>query len=111
MITAIAQHEPVHLVVTGPQMEAGVRQNLTNTTAENVTFHTSWDYDSSWMRDNGPVYVEEGGELTAQNWEFDAWGGGFGPPSEVPFAADNGIPGLVATYLVQKTHIFRPILY
>ena len=49
------------------------------------------------MRDNGPVYVIDDGELRIQNWEFDAWGGAFG--ADVPYARDNAVAAKVAEYL------------
>ncbi len=53
--------------------------------------------DSAWMRDNGPVYLFEDGELRIQNWEFNAWGGAFG--EDIPFDQDNRVPSLVGEYL------------
>ena len=49
------------------------------------------------MRDNGPVFVEDDGEIRVQNWQFDAWGGRFG--SDVPYELDNLVPQRVAAYL------------
>jgi agmatine deiminase len=106
IVKTIAQYEDVHLVVQDEAMEAQVRHNLTYTTLRSVTFH-HWETDSSWMRDNGPVYVEYNGEIRVQNYEFDAWGGGFDDlvtQWKLPYAADNGIPGQVATYLGVPVH-------
>ena len=44
---------------------------------ENIVWHAVAN-DNAWMRDNGPVYVVEDGEMRIQNWAFDAWGGAFG---------------------------------
>ena len=41
---------------------------------ENIVWHAIKN-DSAWMRDNGPVFIVEDGEMRVQNWEFDAWGG------------------------------------
>ena len=41
------------------------------------------------MRDNGPVYVVQDGQMRIQDWEFDAWGGAFG---NFPYANDNAVP-------------------
>jgi agmatine deiminase len=49
------------------------------------------------MRDNGPVFVEDGGEIRVQNWQFDAWGGRFG--SDVPYELDNLVPRRIAASL------------
>jgi agmatine deiminase len=53
--------------------------------------------DSAWMRDNGPRYVVQDGQLRIQNWAFDAWGGAFGPG--VTFEDDNAVPDAVGAYL------------
>jgi len=53
--------------------------------------------DSAWMRDNGPVYLVENGELRIQNWEFNAWGGAFG--SDIPYQRDNRVPALLGERL------------
>ena len=48
----------------------------------------------SCHRDNGPVYVVQNGQLRAQDWEFDAWGGAFG--TNILYAADDAVPVSVA---------------
>lgn len=88
----IADFEDVHLVVTDATMQARAEQVLDGVP---VTFHV-WATDSSWMRDNGPRYLEVDGQLVVQNWGFDAWGGGFGP---VPYDNDTVIPDRVAAEL------------
>ena len=49
--------------------------------------------DSAWMRDNGPLYLVEDGQLRIQNWGFNAWGGGFG--KDIPYDRDNQVPSLL----------------
>ena len=63
---------------------------------ENIVWHRIAN-DSAWMRDNGPVYVVEDGDLRIQNWEFDAWGGAFG--EDIPYAWDNRVPTEVGQFL------------
>ena len=48
------------------------------------------------MRDNGPVYVVQDGQIRIQDWEFDAWGGAFG---NFPYANDNAVPAQVGSVL------------
>jgi len=48
------------------------------------------------MRDNGPVYVVEDGALRVQDWDFDAWGGGFG---QVAHEKDDAVPTAVGSVL------------
>ena len=60
----------------------------------------SWHHlpnDSAWMRDNGPLYLVEDGELRIQNWGFNAWGGAFG--KDIPYARDNQVPSLLGKHL------------
>ena len=53
--------------------------------------------DSSWMRDNGPRYVEVDGRLVVQNWEFNAWG--LSDAGESDYAKDNAVPDYVGELL------------
>ncbi len=62
----------------------------------NITWHQIPN-DSAWMRDNGPVYLLEDGELRIQNWEFNAWGGAFG--RHIPFDQDNRVPSVLGDKL------------
>jgi agmatine deiminase len=48
-------------------------------------------YDWAWMRDNGPVWVESGGELFLQDWDFNAWG-----EIDPNWEKDNAVPCKVA---------------
>ncbi len=63
---------------------------------KNITWH-SIAYDNAWMRDNGPVYIIENGEMRIQNWSFDAWGGAFG--DDVTYTKDNLVPIKIGEYL------------
>jgi agmatine deiminase len=48
-----------------------------------------------WCRDHGPIFVKNaGGSLAVTDWEFNAWGGKFGP-----WNLDNSIPERIATAL------------
>ena len=53
--------------------------------------------DNAWMRDNGPIFVEENGALRVQDWGFNAWGGRFG--NDIPYLLDDQVPARVANYL------------
>lgn len=94
--TTLSEYEDVHLVVNTATLQDRATAALVDADMSRVTFHV-WKNDNSWMRDNGPRYLEVDDELVIQNWEFDAWGGGFGV--NVPYAADNVIPDTVADYL------------
>ncbi len=63
-------------------------------------FHLVWHdiaNDNGWMRDNGPVYVREDGQLRIQDWGFDAWGGAFG--RDVAYANDDAVPVAIGEHL------------
>lgn len=94
IVEVLAPRENVHLVANNAATERRGRAALAHVSGS-ITWHQI-DNDSSWMRDNGPRYVEVDGALVLQNWEFDAWGGGFGA---VPYAADNALPDRMATML------------
>ncbi len=94
IVTAIADYEDVHLLAADARTEDSGRAALAG--VDRITWHRIAN-DNSWMRDNGPRYVEVDGVLVSQNWEFDAWGGGFG--GDIPYAADNVVPDAVAEYL------------
>ena len=96
----IIQYEKLHVLYQSPQVLSQARTALLKAGCspdhELITWHDIPN-DSAWMRDNGPVFVEEGGEIRLQNWQFDAWGGRFG--SDVPYELDNLVPQRVAAYL------------
>ena len=96
----IIQYEKLHVLYQSPQVLHQARAALLsagcNPDHDLITWHDIPN-DSAWMRDNGPVFVEEAGEMRVQNWQFDAWGGRFG--DDVPYELDNLVPQRVATYL------------
>jgi agmatine deiminase len=61
----------------------------------NITWHSIAN-ENAWMRDNGPVYVVQDGEMRIQDWDFDAWGGAFG---NIPYANDDAVPIAVGAFL------------
>jgi len=96
----IIQYEKLHVLYQSPQVLRQARTALLKAGCspdhELITWHDIPN-DSAWMRDNGPVFVEEAGEMRVQNWQFDAWGGRFG--DDVPYELDNLVPRRVAEYL------------
>ena len=96
----IIQYEKLHVLYQSPQVLHQARAALLsagcNPDHDLITWHDIPN-DSAWMRDNGPVFVEDDGETRVQNWQFDAWGGRFG--SDVPYELDNLVPQRVAAYL------------
>ena len=96
----IIQYEKLHVLYQSPQVLHQARAALLsagcNPDHDLITWHDIPN-DSAWMRDNGPVFVEEDGETRVQNWQFDAWGGRFG--DDIPYELDNLVPQRVAAYL------------
>ncbi|MFH1533254.1 MAG: agmatine deiminase family protein [Pseudomonadota bacterium] len=91
IIAVVGTYEPVHLLVTNEAARAEAEDFLADrgVLSDDIHWHLI-PVDSSWMRDNGPIYVVEDGALRLQDWSFDAWGGNFGP--EIPYTADDAVP-------------------
>ena len=96
----IIQYEKLHVLYQSPRVLHQARAALLsagcNPDHDLITWHDIPN-DSAWMRDNGPVFVEDDGETRVQNWQFDAWGGRFG--DDIPYELDNLVPQRVAAYL------------
>ena len=110
MVATILRHENVHILVNSPGIrerarqhliyQGGVSKEVADGGQSKQGFYITWHdipNDSAWMRDNGPRYIVKDGEMRIQNWEFDAWGGGFG--SDIPYAQDNKVPDSIGEYL------------
>ena len=95
--SVIVRYQPLHILYGSNAIQANAEEAIKREGAdpahENIHWHAI-PYDSAWMRDNGPLYIEEHGKLKIQNWGFDAWGGAFG--ASVPFRHDNEVPLAVA---------------
>ncbi|WNS41893.1 agmatine deiminase family protein [Paenibacillus sp. MMS20-IR301] len=75
IIQAIAEFEPVSVVVNPDDMDTVEKLNL----GANVTLLPILHNDA-WLRDNGPTFVVgEDGSLAGVNWKFNAWGGKYSP--------------------------------
>ena len=100
MSTVIAGYQTLHILVDDDTVRDDARAAIADAGGDpdhvNIVWHEIAN-DSAWMRDNGPVYVVEDGEIRIQNWEFDAWGGAFG--ADIPYGKDNRVPAEVGAYL------------
>ena len=96
----VLQYENLHILYQSPRILLEARATLEatgcNPDHERITWH-SVPNDNAWMRDNGPIFVEEDGSLFIQDWGFDAWGGGFG--QDIAYDQDDNVPKGVARYL------------
>ena len=92
----IVEYETLHILHHNNSIIEEARSAISraggNPDHPNINWHRIAN-DSAWMRDNGPVYVIEDGAMRIQNWEFNAWGGGFG--ADIPFRHDNNIPDAI----------------
>lgn len=95
----VAQYQPVHILHHNNPTKNKARDAITaaggNPDHPNIRYHRVAN-DSAWMRDNGPIYVVEDGEMRIQDWDFDAWGGAFG---NFPYAGDDAVPIAVGNIL------------
>jgi agmatine deiminase len=98
IIDVIEDHEPVQLLA-GSEADRNQAQQFLSSRGvpdTNISWHVV-PIDSSWMRDNGPIYVTDGAATWIADFRFDAWGGNFGPG--IPYANDDVVPGYVAETL------------
>ncbi len=95
IVEVLVDHENAELVVDSAEVEASARRALEGVDLSRVTFHEIAT-DSSWMRDNGPRYLEVDGELILQNWEFDGWGSRNGLEL---YADDSAVPDALGELL------------
>lgn len=75
LVSAIAEFEPVTLVVNPEDMEA-VQPLFEGLAVDFLPL----EHNDAWLRDNGPtIVVNEAGERAGINWGFNAWGGKYEP--------------------------------
>jgi agmatine deiminase len=95
----VAQYQPIRILHHNNAIKTQARNAIAAAGGDpdhpNISYHRIAN-DNAWMRDNGPVYVVQDGEMRLQNWDFDAWGGAFG---SFPFANDDAVPIAVGNYL------------
>jgi len=98
IIATVQQYEPVHVLTGSASEQSEAKRFLADrgVALESLTWHVV-PIDNAWMRDNGPVYVVDDGDLRILDWGFDAWGGNFGP--EVGHRADDRVPSFVGSVL------------
>ncbi|WP_046213816.1 agmatine deiminase family protein [Paenibacillus wulumuqiensis] len=75
LVSAIAEFEPVTLVVNPEDLEA-VQPLFEGLAVDFLPL----EHNDAWLRDNGPtIVVNEAGERAGINWGFNAWGGKYEP--------------------------------
>lgn len=96
MSKVISRYQKLHILYDSPGIMNDARSAISRAGGDPDNANLIWHEvgnDSAWMRDNGPVYIIEDGDMRIQNWEFDAWGGAFG--ADIPFGMDNRVPNAV----------------
>jgi agmatine deiminase len=98
IVDVVQDYEPVQLLVGSAAEQEQARQFLAGqgVSETNVSWHVV-PIDNAWLRDNGPIYVTDGGETWIEDFGFDGWGGHFG--ADVPFAADDAVPAWIGEHL------------
>jgi len=92
IIEVLRTHGGVQILIDDATAEAEAREFLAErlTGLDQISFapiQSNW----SWMRDNGPVWVERDGWLAVQDWGFDGWG-----EADTAFGRDDAVPCQVA---------------
>ncbi|MBM4013450.1 MAG: agmatine deiminase family protein [Planctomycetes bacterium] len=95
MTRALVGSERVHIVAFDATEQARIESLLTaNGIALDQVDFLLRRTDDCWVRDNGPLFVEDAkGALHVLDWGFDGWG------DDAPFARDDTVPQAVATAL------------
>ncbi|RJE86379.1 agmatine deiminase family protein [Paenibacillus sp. 1011MAR3C5] len=76
IITAIAEFEPVTVIVNPDDLERVGARFTGNGNVELLPIQ----HNDAWFRDNGPTFLlNEQDELAGVNWGFNAWGGKYSP--------------------------------
>ena len=94
IVRVIAQYETVQLLAADAATQSRGEELLAGIDGD-IRWHQIAN-SASWMRDNGPRWVEVDGQIVIQNWEFDGYHLGEGP--EV-WGDDNDNPDAIAEML------------
>ena len=79
--------EVVRILVDNEQAEEAAAQKLKERGINrNVTFHHI-ETNSIWIRDYGPIFLKKVNQVSAVNWQFNAWGGKYNYPQDKQAAA------------------------
>ncbi len=85
-VRAIADHEPVDLLVATAEAEATARDAV----GSNVRLHRA-AFGDIWLRDTGPLFLASSVGAAAAGFRFNGWGGKYVLPGDegvAPFVAD-----------------------
>ena len=104
MVDALADSEPVHINVCGPEHEREVREVLSRNRARSQHvrfFHIRTN--EPWCRDHGPIFLTRAGDPKPAivDWDYNAWGWKY-----PPFDFDDVVPTEIGKAL--KLEVFHP---
>jgi agmatine deiminase len=71
IVRVVAQYETVRLLAANPATQRSGEAALAGIEGDITWYQVP--VAASWMRDNGPRYVELDGEMVLQNWAFDGY--------------------------------------
>jgi agmatine deiminase len=92
MTKALAVGERVHIIAYDVDQVAHITNVLENDDVDmaQVDFQVCQN-DDFWVRDNGPIFVQNAsGEWLILDWGFNGWGG------DTPYALDDAVPSIIA---------------
>jgi agmatine deiminase len=102
IVAALRTHGGVRILVDDDAAEASARIFLADhIPGFDAVYFTHIETNWSWMRDNGPVWVERDGYLAVQDWGFDGWG-----EPNTAFAKDDAVPCQVATTVDVRCEVY-----
>ncbi len=108
-IKKVATYEIVFLVVASEDLKSKVTQMLTDAHVElNKVSFIIQKTNRSWMRDSGPIIVENDGKREAINFNFNGWA------KYKNYKLDRQVPKAVSQFLniplIQATHNGKPVI-
>jgi agmatine deiminase len=93
--------ERVRLLVCGDEAEAAARALLGDTAVEFVR----GDFGDIWLRDTGPIFIDDNGSPAAAGFRFNGWGGKYEMEGDEEvagqLAAAAGAPLLVNDFILE----------
>ena len=95
MTKALTVGERVHIIAYDADEVAEIANMLqmADVSMEQVDYQVCQN-DDFWVRDNGPIFVQdEVGEWLILDWGFNGWGG------DAPFELDDAVPSVIAANL------------
>lgn len=95
MTEALSGGERVHIVAYNAEEVVHITNllQIADVSMQQVDFHVCPN-DDFWVRDNGPIFVQDNqSEWFILDWGFNGWGG------DTPFALDDAVPSTIANIL------------